>query len=88
MGVLHYKYIPKTGEWGLPDVAYPVITPSAGSHRKVIEELVGKGMISWNRARWEDLPTQYNVVNAFADLEVYENSGWHPDSIGGRQRFE
>ena len=27
--------------------------------------------MSWNRARWEDLPTQYNIVNGIADLEVH-----------------
>ena len=84
-GMLHYKYIPKTGEWGTPDVAYPVITPAAGGHRKVIKELVGKGTITWTRARWEDLPTQYNVVNAFADLEVLEIlGGTLTRSVGGK----
>ena len=28
--------------------------------------------MKWNRARWEDLPTQYNIVNGIADLEVSE----------------
>mgnify|MGYP003326397382 CR=1 FL=1 len=28
VGLLHDKYIPKTGEWGIADVAYPVYTPS------------------------------------------------------------
>jgi hypothetical protein len=28
--------------------------------------------VTWNRARWEDLPTQYNIVNGIADLEVVE----------------
>ena len=84
-GTLHYKYIPKTGEWGAPDVVYPVITPASGGHRKVLEEWVGEGKITWNRARWEDLPTQFNVVNALADLEVVEVlGGTLTRSIGGK----
>ena len=29
-GQMHYKYIPKTGEWGSADVAYAVMTPAGG----------------------------------------------------------
>jgi len=71
-GVLHYKYIPKTGVWGEADSAYPVITPSTGSNERILEKWKGKGSLAWHRARWEDLPTFYPVVNAFADLEIEE----------------
>jgi|TARA_B110000263_G_scaffold111618_1_gene97568 hypothetical protein len=74
-GQLHYKYIPRTGEWGTPDSQYAVITPAEGSNAVVHEDLVGDGAINWNQARWEDLPTFYQVVNAFADLEVKEVLG-------------
>lgn len=84
-GTLHYKYIPKTGEWGVPDVAYPVITPVSGGHRKILEEWVGDGSLTWNRAKWEDLPTQFNVINALADLEVLEVlDGTLTRSVGGK----
>ena len=84
-GTLHYKYIPKTGEWGVPDVSYPVITPVSGGHRKILEESVGDGNLTWNRARWEDLPTQFNVINALADLELVEVlGGTLTRSIGGK----
>jgi len=74
-GQLHYKYMPRTGEWGTADSQYAVITPAEGSNAVVHEDLVGDGAINWNRARWEDLPTFYQVVNAFADLEVNEVIG-------------
>ncbi|MDE0593458.1 MAG: acetoacetate decarboxylase family protein [Dehalococcoidia bacterium] len=74
-GQLHYKYMPRTGEWGTADTQYAVITPAEGSHAVVHEDLVGDGKLRWNPARWEDLPTFYQVVNAFADLEVKEFLG-------------
>jgi hypothetical protein len=69
-GTLHYKYMPRTEDWGESDVGYAVMTPAAGGNRKVLEHSTGVGKVEWHRARWEDLPTQYNIVNTFADLEV------------------
>ena len=71
-GTLHYKYMPRTGEWGTADAEYAVLTPASGSNSRVIEQWSGSGEVQWNRARWEDLPTQYNIVNGIADLEVRE----------------
>jgi hypothetical protein len=83
-GMLHYKYIPKTGVWGEADSAYPVITPT-GSNERIIEKWQGKGSMTWHRARWEDLPTFYPVVNAFADLPIEEYvSASVVKSIGGK----
>ncbi len=70
-GLLHYKYIPRTGEWGTADCEYAVLTPATGSHARVLGRWSAQGHVSWNRARWEDLPTQYNIVNGIADLEVH-----------------
>ncbi len=69
-GTLHLKYIPKTQEWGTEDICYTVMTPATGGHRKVVEQLTGDGTVEWHRARWEDLPTQYTIINTFADLEI------------------
>ncbi len=49
-----------------------MITPAEGSNAKIQEDRVGDGPLAWNPARWEDLPTFYQVVNALADLEVKE----------------
>jgi hypothetical protein len=71
-GMLHYKYMPRTGEWGSADIAQAILTPAHNPNRRVVEQRSGEGTVTWNRARWEDLPTQYNIVNGIADLEVVE----------------
>lgn len=74
-GTLHYKYMPRTGEWGTADVAYACLTPAATPNRRVLERWVGDGSVDFHPARWEDMPTQYNIVNAFAGLAVREYRG-------------
>ena len=77
--------MPRTGEWGTADVAYPVLTPAANSNQRILEQHVGSGSIKFHRARWEDLPTQYNIVNAFADLEILEYRGASlTKTVGGK----
>ena len=44
----------------------------------------GSGEVTFNKARWEDLPTQYMVVNAFNALEIKEYRGASIEhSVGG-----
>jgi hypothetical protein len=74
-GTLHYKYVPRTGEWGTADVSYATLTPAATPHRVILERWVGEGSVQFHRARWEDMPTQYNIVNTFCDLEIKEVRG-------------
>lgn len=74
-GTLHFKYMPRTGEWGTADVAYAVMTPAAAPNRQILERHVGSGQVQFRAARWEDMPTQYNIVNAFADLPILEYRG-------------
>lgn len=71
-GMLHYKYIPKTGDWGDADIEYPTFTPASSDQSRVIKYFKGVGDISWNRSQWQDLPTLYNLVNTLADLEIIE----------------
>ena len=33
------------------------------------------GEVNFHKARWEDMPTQYNIVNALNDLEIREYRG-------------
>ena len=68
-GTLHYKYVPRTGEWGTADAEYAVLTPSATPNRRVIAQWHGKGSVRFHRATWQDLPTQYHIVNAFQELD-------------------
>ena len=82
-GLLHYKYVPRTGHWGTPDVEYTVISPAANPNRKILEQFVGSGQFKWNVARWEDMPTQYTIINTLADLEIKEfTSGSLKRTIG------
>jgi hypothetical protein len=76
-GAFHYKFIPSTGAQGEADVAYleysPPGRPPAGySAEKVVRRLSGKGTFKFNHARWEDVPFQYPIINALADLPILE----------------
>ena len=84
-GTLHFKYMPRTGEWGTPDSSYAVLTPAETPNRRVVEQWTATGRVEWTRARWEDLPTFYPVVNTFADLEIVEYVGASVvKSVGGK----
>ncbi|WP_181410744.1 acetoacetate decarboxylase family protein [Nocardioides humi] len=72
---LYYKYMPRTGDWANPDVAYVTVAPASNYEVKVLESWTGDGVVAFNRARWEDLPTFCNIVNAIADLPVLEFTG-------------
>ena len=74
-GILHYKYVPRTEEWGDPDVEYAVLTPSATPNRKVIRQSHGQGSVHFHQASWEELPTQYHIVNALHELEQLDFCG-------------
>jgi len=73
-GMLSYKYLPKTGEWGEADVEYATLTPPPAKGR-MLEWQEGQGSVEFATVRWEELPTQYHVVNAFAALEQLESRG-------------
>ena len=74
-GLLHYKYMPRTGAWGEADAEYVTLTPAAALQR--VEQGVwrGQGTVQFHRATWEDLPTQCTIVNAFHQLEIKEYRG-------------
>ncbi|MEM7344651.1 MAG: acetoacetate decarboxylase family protein [Chloroflexota bacterium] len=84
-GTLHYKYMPRTGEWGTADISYPVLTPATGGNGVIQERWVGDGHIQFHPARWEDMPTQYNIVNVLHGLEIKEfRGGSVARSVGGK----
>ena len=74
-GLLFYKYIPKTGDWGTADAAYPCLSPADSPNRVVKKCWSGEGTVEFHKARWEDMPTQYNIVNTLYDLEIREYRG-------------
>lgn len=84
-GTLHFKYMPRTGVWGTADIAYPVITPSHTPNRVIQELWRGEGTVQFHQARWEDLPTQYNVVNGISALTINEYRGaTFSRTVGGK----
>ncbi|MDP7255353.1 MAG: hypothetical protein QGF00_37555, partial [Planctomycetota bacterium] len=46
-GLLHYKYIPRTGEWGAADVSYAVLTPYDQPNCVVKERWQGEGTVEF-----------------------------------------
>jgi hypothetical protein len=75
-GLLSYKYVPATGGWGeaTPDAAYATLTPPAWGG-KTLKFQKGEGKIEWARPSFEDLPTQYTIVNGFAAFPILEWRG-------------
>jgi hypothetical protein len=74
-GDLHLKYIPKTGAWGEADACYVTHIPAATPNKKILQQWSGGANLRIRHARWEDMPSQYNIVNALADLEIKEYRG-------------
>jgi len=84
-GILHYKYMPRTGHWGKSDIAYATLTPSANPNKVVKEIWQGEGQVQFHKATWEDLPTTVHIVNTFHSLEIKEyRSAMVIKSIGSK----
>ncbi len=67
-GTLHYKYIPRTGDWGQAEVAQACLTPAAGSAARIERVRRGLARVAFLPATWEQMPTQFHIVNALAAL--------------------
>lgn len=88
-GTLHYKYMPRTGVPGEPDVAYAALTPTIANPGRVVEELVGRGSVRFLRSAWEELPTMAHIVNVLADLPAHEvRDARLVKIIGGRDLYD
>ena len=75
-GVMHHKYMPRTGALAEPDVCYPIITPSSLGGATTLKEMWrGEGTTAFHEATWEDLPTQVDIVNTLHELGVVEYRG-------------
>jgi hypothetical protein len=74
-GILHYKYVPRTGEWGTADVSHAVLTPVDTPNKVVEETWQGQGTVQFHKATWQDLPTTCHIVNALHVLEIKEYRG-------------
>ena len=80
-GMLHYKYMPKTGEWGEADTAYATLSPEPTNEAPPKALWRGDRTAVFHKASWEDMPTQYMIVNALHELEIKEHRG-QPSNTG------
>lgn len=69
--MLHYKYIPRTQDWGEADVAYATMTP-VNHAASVHDRQSGTGSVRFLKSDWEELPTLFHIVNLLAGLPVLE----------------
>ena len=72
-GLLHYKYIPKTGSLGEADVEYAVLTPGETPNAKIDHAMLAKSAsCDFRRSSWEELPTLVHIVNTLSKLTLGE----------------
>ena len=71
-GLLHYKYMQRTGVWTGADNAYAVLGPKSFEGMKVHNISAANATMKFNPTTWEDMPTQYHIINALASLPVHE----------------
>jgi acetoacetate decarboxylase len=74
-GTLMLKYVPRTGAWGEPEVCQVSFTPAVTPDLTVEWRRPAAGHVRFIRSTWQDLPTMYHVVNAFADFPMLEARG-------------
>ena len=84
--MLTFKYVPRTSPRGAggADIAHVTTgaAPANGSQPDAAPGAVpayrrweGSGRFTWNRAKFEQLPTTFHVINGLADLDVVEYRG-------------
>lgn len=86
-GQLHLKYLPSTDNSSRDgvDAVYATLTPSRDTNQKVLQMWRGDGTVNFHAARWQDMPTQFRIVNALKNLEIKEYLGATiTQTIGGR----
>jgi hypothetical protein len=70
-GLLHYKYVPRTGAPGVADAEYAVLTPAVGGHLRVESTATAAAAtLDWRRSSWEELPTLHHIVEALAEVPL------------------
>ena len=68
--MIFHKYIPRTGEWGTAEIDQMTIVEPGPPAPEIRSCEVGSGRFSFSSARWQDMPTQYPIVNALAALPL------------------
>ena len=73
--LLHLRYFPTVGDGAEAVVCEPVISPLKSATGKVEALLRGEGDIDFLETRWEDMPTQFHVVEGIRRLPMLANRG-------------
>lgn len=82
--MMFHKYVPRTGAWGEAEVDYFTVTAPDGPAPQVRSARKGTGRFEFRRAAWKDMPTQYPIVNALAELPLIEfEPAWLVETSGG-----
>ena len=68
--MMFHKYVPRTGEWGQAEVDYCTVSAPDGPTPVIEANEQGRGRFEFHPASWEELPTQYRIVNALATLPL------------------
>lgn len=73
-GVLHYKYIPRTGCPGEADAAYPTYSPAAAQSDSAVEKVLvaAQASLSFQALGFAELPTLHHVAAKLADIDIRE----------------
>jgi hypothetical protein len=82
-GVLHYKYMPATQSWGSAAVEHACLTPACGAVKSESLRL-GKGRVRFFPTSWEQMPTQFHIITALAELpQLEQREVWVMTTRGG-----
>lgn len=78
-GMLHYKYMPRTGgNFDVADVEYITLSPAKWNPpedydgTKIPKPISNTcfGELKWHRSEWKQMPTQYHIVQKLHDLSI------------------
>lgn len=73
-GVIAHKYIPRSGQWDVADADYLTLSPMPGEANLADPQPMpsirtGTGKIRFNLPKWQDMPTQFHIIQQLAALE-------------------
>lgn len=71
--LMHHKYIPAMCQPDKSEVDYLAVTPKGGPSLQIIEhKIASHAKLVINPASWEDMPTQFQIVNALAAIPLLD----------------
>jgi hypothetical protein len=71
-GILHYKYIPKTGRPGEADAVYATFSPATSGSQTVLRkvQVAKKASFAFQARSWEELPTLFHITSVLEGLKA------------------